>query len=155
MRRQSFFGVVLWALGILLVVASLVRAITLFSFDQPAETASQPPTLSTSTDPSDWAMSRHDITGYDYTDAPGIDSANVAHRTQPSTYTTTNPFASTPAVAGDVIYTTTGKSMYAFDRNTGKALWHYDDIPNQYGSLLPSAVSVDPSTHMAYYGTPD
>ncbi len=155
MRRQSFFGGVLWALGILLVVASLARAITLFSFDQPAETASQPPTLSTSTDPSDWAMSRHDITGYDYTDAAGIDSSNVAQLSQRWTYTSTKPFSSTPAVVGDVIYTTTGKSLYAFDRNTGKELWHYDDIPNRFGSLLTSAVSVDPSTHMAYYGTPD
>jgi outer membrane protein assembly factor BamB len=155
MRRRSVLGGALWVLGILLVVASLARAITLFSFEQPAETASQPPTISTSSDPGDWALARYDISGTAYTAGAGIDSSNVGQLSQRWTYSGKTPFSATPVVLGDVVYTTTGKSMYAFDLQTGKALWHFDDIPNKYGSLLTSAVSVAPSTHMAYYGTPD
>lgn len=139
----------------LLVVAGLARAIALFSYEQPGETARQPPVASTSSDPADWALSRYDVGGSAYTAAAGIDAGNVGQLSERWAYTSDKPFSSTPAVVGDVVYTTTGKSLYAFDLHTGKPLWHFDNIPNPYGSLLTSAVSVDLSTHMAYYGTPD
>src|SRR5215813_7386222 len=155
MRWPPALAGAFWVLGILLVVASLARALTLFSFERPAETASQPPVTSTSADPGDWAMARYDISGTAYTAGAGIDSSNVGQLSQRWTYASKTPFSATPTVIGDTVYTTTGKAMYAFDLQSGKALWHFDDIPNRFGSLLTSAVSVDPATHIAYYGTPD
>ncbi|MGH2487577.1 MAG: PQQ-binding-like beta-propeller repeat protein [Ktedonobacterales bacterium] len=87
--------------------------------------------------------------------AAGIDSSNVDALTARWSVQSAAPFSSTPAIVGNVIYTTNGKSLIAVDLQSGKTLWRFDDIPNSYGALLTSAVAVDPVTHAAYYGTPD
>jgi outer membrane protein assembly factor BamB len=151
--RETVVTGVVWLLAILVVGASVLHGVASLSPSQPAGSAVSSDAAEATS--SDWAQLRHTVEGTGYTSGAGIDATNVARLSEAWSYQSTKPFSSTPAIVGNVVYTTTGKSLYAFDLRTGAALWHYDDTPNPYGSLLTSAVAVDPTTHIAYYGTPD
>lgn len=151
-RRPVRVGV-MWVLSILLVASGIIHGLGMLTRTHYATSA--PVSAPALADPADWPQLRYDVSGTGYTGAAGINAANVAALTERWSYQSAMPFSSTPAVVGNVVYTTTGKSLYAFDLPSGQALWHFDDLPNSYGALLTSAVAVDPATHMAYYGTPD
>jgi outer membrane protein assembly factor BamB len=102
----------------------------------------------------DWTQYRYDEFGTGFNPEGSLFSGNVARLTRRWVISGYAAFEATPAVADGVIYTTNGNSLYAFDLRTGKALWHHDGIPQRIGTIN-SSVAVDPTAHLAYYGTPD
>lgn len=103
----------------------------------------------------DWTQYRYDLAGTGANPYAGISTANIGRLALRWQFGPLGEFASTPAIVGNVVYAINNKSLYAFDLTTGKALWHFDNLPNAYGAVLSSSVAVDPAAHMAYYGTPD
>ncbi len=142
--------IVLWLLAVALIILGITRGISAIAPTTPSVAANQP---SMQTDPGNWPQLRYDVNGTADTNGAGINSTNVAKLTSSWTQTSPTLYASTPAVVGDTVYTTTNKSLYAYDLKTGKELWHYADVPA--APLETSSVAVDTATHMAYYGTSD
>ena len=101
----------------------------------------------------DWTQYRYDIYGTGVNPNGSISRTNAAQLQSRWTYRP-GPFVAGAAIVGDVVYAPQGAGLAAFDLRTGTELWHFKDLPNRYGGVF-SAVTVEPSTHIAYYGTPD
>lgn len=154
--RQPLWNILVWGLIGGVVLAALARGIVALA-GQPAATAPGTTVSAVSpVSPGDWTQSRYDVFGTGTNPTARITTANAGQLTPLWTYhSPVGPFSSTPAIAGDTLYTTTGKFLYAFDLRTGTPRWRFEVLKNPYGALLTSSVAVDPTTHMAYFGTPD
>jgi PQQ-like domain len=106
----------------------------------------------------DWTQYRYGVDDTGVNPENSITSADAAQLT--TRWVTTevsgyHPFESTPAELDGVVYITAGNSLHALDFHTGVELWHFDDVQDgpQPGTIN-SSVAIDPSTRIAYYGTP-
>jgi outer membrane protein assembly factor BamB len=127
-------------------------AATATAAPRPSPTPRQPPAHGGN----DWTQYRYDVYGTGVNPETHFTTANVTSLA-PS-WTPVNfdghPWESTPAVFNGVIYVTNGNALQAIDLKTGKPLWHFDDIPQNYATIN-SSVGIDTSLKIAYYGTPD
>jgi glucose dehydrogenase len=168
--RQRIWAVSIIGVALITVVAAtmsmlvLVRAGNRTTVVNATTTATAaPPTPSPSTTPvplpagSDWTTYRADIYGTGANTDGQITAANVAKlKTRwVNTYVPGyHPFESTPAELDGVVYVTAGHSFHAIDFHTGKALWNFNDVGKEDGTLF-SSVAIDSKTRLAYYGSPD
>ncbi|HEY7833130.1 MAG TPA: PQQ-binding-like beta-propeller repeat protein [Ktedonobacterales bacterium] len=123
-------------------------------------TATVPPTPSPTPGlpGNDWTQYRYDIAGtgdnpedlISTADAPGL-----ATRWLVGAMFSGHAFESSPAVYHGTVYITNGNSLFAFDLRTGKYRWQFDVAPPTNLPQISSSVAIDPSTDIAYFGTPD
>jgi outer membrane protein assembly factor BamB len=104
----------------------------------------------------DWTQYRFDAFGTGANLETHFTTANVTKLAPswPAVNFSGHPWESTPAVFNGVIYVTNGNALQAIDLSTGRPLWHFDDIPQNY-STINSSVAIDSAAKIAYYGTPD
>jgi outer membrane protein assembly factor BamB len=102
----------------------------------------------------DWTQYRFDLKGTGVNPEDLLTTANAPQLTQRWTVNSKAAYESTPAVVNGLIYIANGRVLYAYDLRSGKVLWHYDGAAKGRGAIN-SSVAVDPTTHMAYFGTPD
>jgi outer membrane protein assembly factor BamB len=120
----------------------------------PTTAATPFPTPSKLPDGNDWTQYRFDLKGTGVNPEDLLTKANASQLTQRWTANAKTTFESTPAIVNGVVYIPNGRLLYAYELLSGKELWHYDGAAKGRGAISSSVV-VDPTTHMAYFGTPD
>src|SRR5262245_26988425 len=102
----------------------------------------------------DWTQYRFDLKGTGVNPEDLLTTTNASRLTQFWSLKAKSTFESTPAIVNGVIYIPNGRLLYAYDLRSGSVLWHYDGAAKGRGAISSSVV-VDPTTQMAYFGTPD
>lgn len=168
--RQRIWAVSIVGVALIIVVAATISVLVLVrsgsrrTIAKATTTATAAlPTPSPSATPaplpagSDWTMYRADISGTGANTDGQITAANVAKlktRWVNAYVFGYHPFESTPAELDGVVYVSAGHSLHALDFYTGTELWHFDDVADEPSTLF-SSVAIDPTTRLAYYGSPD
>ncbi len=105
----------------------------------------------------DWTQYRYDITGTGVNPENVLNTSNVAQLTNVWTAAAIfgHSFESSPAVFNGVVYVTNGTRLFALDLRTGHLLWKFTLEPESKPPQISSSVAIDPTTQIAYFGTPD
>lgn len=173
--RQHVWAMAIIGVALITLVAGTLSVLVLVHSNAPTSLARTTPTVTPSpTIPptptpsptatpvplpagTDWTMYRSDVYGTGANTDGQITAANVAQLKTRWVNTWVygyHPFESTPAELDGVVYVTSGHSFHALDFRTGAEMWHYDDVANEPSTLF-SSVAIDPTTRIAYYGSPD
>jgi len=105
-------------------------------------------------DGQDWTQYRFDVLGTGMNPEGHILAQNVPRLARQWTVGSRHGFTSTPAIVNGIIYVTNGNYLDAFELASGQTVWNFHNISQPHGDTT-SAVAVDPSSHLAYYGTAD